>query len=224
MWNEAHRVEATVERLAGSPLHGDHVELVFVDDGSGDDTLDLLHAALKRCGLHAVVLSLDRNEGKGAAVRAGLLAATGQVVGFVDADLPVDTEDVEAVFGRVASGAQVALASRVAPGTVITVRQPLLRRWSGYAFNRLLRSAGLSGRRDTQCGLKAFDHRVVPELFRPLRCPGFGFDVEVLQRAERAGLVIEEVPVRWRHVEGGRVRFRDGLRTWVEVWRLRRPA
>jgi glycosyltransferase involved in cell wall biosynthesis len=222
MWNEAARIETTVAALAGA-FRDRSVEVLFVDDGSTDGTADITERACKEERLDAEVIRLDANTGKGSAVRTGMLRASGDVVGFVDADLSAGPRQIELVFDAVGSDVDVALASRAVPTASITVRQPFLRRWSGWLFNVALRSVRLTRFTDTQCGLKAFRREVVGPLFEPLTAHGFAFDVEILARAERSGLRIVEVPVEWRHVDGSRLNpLRDGIRTAREAWRVRR--
>jgi dolichyl-phosphate beta-glucosyltransferase len=223
MWNEAARIEATVATLACA--FGDRdVEIIFVDDGSEDGTVDVVEREAKECGLEATIVRLPSNGGKGAAVRAGLLQAGGDVAGFVDADLSAGPTEIERVFATIEEeGVDVALASRAVASATITVRQPFARRWSGWLFNVGLRVAGLTSRSDTQCGLKAFRAAVVPDLFESLVATGFAFDVEVLARAERLDLAITEVPIEWHHVDGSRVSpARDGWATMREAWKVRR--
>ena len=223
MWNESARIEATVAALATA--FGERpVQVIFVDDGSDDGTPDIVERACKEAALDAELLRLPTNQGKGAAVRAGLLGATGDTAGFVDADLSAGPAEIERVFGAVDGGRyDVALATRAAADATITVRQPFGRRWSGWLFNIGLRATGLTTMADTQCGLKAFRAGVVPALFEPLVATGFAFDVEVLARADHLGLTVTEVPIAWHHVEGSRLSpVRDGLATLREAWRVRR--
>lgn len=223
MWQEATRIDASIERLADSKLAHPDIELLLVDDGSTDGTAAQARAACERAGLVATVIELPANVGKGGAVRAGVLAASGEVVGFADADLSAGPEDIERVFRVVDEGeAPVAIASRTEPGTTIAARQPWLRRWSGAAFNLELRALGLTDLRDTQCGLKAFEAKAATEIFGALRLRRFAFDVEVLARARRGGFAIAEVPIRWEHVEASRVApLRDGVRMAVDALRIR---
>lgn len=223
MWQEAVRIDSTIAQLAGSSLAHHDVELIFVDDGSTDGTADQCEKALALHDVEGRVLRLPVNRGKGATVRHGMLLATGEIVGFSDADLSCGPEDIVAVFTAVESGdAPVAIASRTDSATTIAERQPLARRMSGLMFNAELRLLGLTDLHDTQCGLKAFAASAVPELFEPLRTKRFAFDVEVLMRAKRAGMRVVEIPVTWRHVEASRVDpLRDGVRMALDAARLR---
>lgn len=121
----------------------------------------------------------------------------------------------------------MAVASRTSADSSLPQRHPLPRRLSGAAFDLQLRLLGLTAMKDTQCGLKAFTAEAARQVFEPLRTHRFAFDVEVLARAEAAGLRVREVPVTWRHVEGSGVRpGRDGGRMVADAlsvrWRLAR--
>jgi len=221
MFQEAGRIGQTVRVLATGPLAG--AQLLFVDDGSTDDTVQVLRTALAATTLDATVLALPRNLGKGAAVRTGVLAATGDVVAFVDADLSSPPEAVVEVCRAVEAGAQVAVASRGHATSNLVVRQPSSREAAGKSFNRLLRRLGLTSLPDTQCGLKAFDRASARALFEPLRTRRFAFDVEVLARAERLGLRTVVLPTRWAHVQESRVSpVRDGARMALDAVRISR--
>jgi len=228
MYREARRIERTVAELAGSALASADVELLFVDDGSDDDTVGVLKLALDAHRLSADVLQLPANAGKGAAVRTGMLAAAGEVVAFTDADLSTDAGEILRLAELVSSGAcDVAVASRGLRSSEITEHQPRLRQMSGRMFNVALRLLRLTTMHDTQCGLKVFRRDAVPATFGQLVSTGFAFDVEVLARAQRAGWRLAEVPVSWRHVDDSRVRpLRHGTAMLVDSlrisWRLRR--
>jgi len=223
LYQESARVGGTVRRLADSDLCRPDTEFLFVDDGSTDDTVAVLEGALAGSGLQAQVIRLGTNQGKGAAVRTGVLAGRGSTVAFVDADLSSPPAAIAQVLRAVEEqGAQVALASRAHPTSDITVRQPLARETAGKTFNRLIRLLGLTTLPDTQCGLKAFDRGTARALFEPLRTTRFAFDVEVLARAQQQGRRITVVPTEWAHVEESRVApLRDGLRMAWDALRVR---
>lgn len=223
LYQESSRIGGTVRRLADSSLCEAGTEFLFVDDGSADDTVAVLERALQGSGLQAQVLRLSTNQGKGAAVRTGILAAGGATVAFVDADLSSPPAAIEQVLHAVEQqGAQVALASRAHPRSDITARQPIGRETAGKTFNRLIRLLGLTSLPDTQCGLKAFDRETARALFEPLRTRRFAFDVEVLARAEQQGRRIQVIPTEWAHVEESRVApLRDGLRMAWDALRVR---
>jgi SAM-dependent methyltransferase len=181
-------------------------------------------AALATSGLAGRVVALPRNLGKGGAISAGIEQATGRVVAFADADLSTPPEAIARCFELVESGAaDVVVTTRHTAESVITERPPVARRLTTTAFQRLLGwRLGLDRYSDTQCGLKAFTGEAARSLFQNLAVQRFAFDVEVLLRAELAGLRVTELPIEWRHVDQSTVRpVRDGARMVIDVMRLR---
>lgn len=209
MRDEADRIGATLDALATSVLRRGDVELVLVDDGSTDGTAEAAEAAIAALGaVHAKVVRMGDHRGKGAAVREGLLLATGATRVFVDADLPVAPADVERCFAALESGAaDVVYGTRAHPESRVLRRQPALRVVSSRLFSLWLRALGLGprGERDTQCGLKGVIAEAVPAVVAPLATDGFAFDVELLARAELSAQRVVAVPVRWTHVAASHV-------------------
>jgi dolichyl-phosphate beta-glucosyltransferase len=222
MYNEVARIERTLHAIAGSPLAVDDLELVLVDDGSVDRTAAVAEEAAGALGLRARVIHLGTNQGKGAAVRAGMLVATARVRVFVDADLSVELKDLLRCFETVEGGADVAYGTRAHPDSVLPRSQPAVRVLSGRTYNLLLRTLGLTSELDTQCGMKGFTAAAAEAVFGPLRTMRFGFDAEVLARAKRGGWSVHPVPVTWSHVDASRVRLlRDGVRMGSSAFVIR---
>lgn len=225
MYNEARRIEATLATIAGSPIDVDGTEIILVDDGSQDGTADLADKAVADLGLrHVRVVRAAINRGKGAAVRAGMLTATGAHRAFADADLSAGIPDIVECFERLESGrADVVYASRAHPDSEIDDSQPGHRVVTGRVFNLLLRRMGLTEELDTQCGLKGFSASAADTLFSAVTIDGFAFDVEVLALARREAFRVESMPTKWSHADASRVRpIRDGLAMFHDVVSLRR--
>ncbi len=221
-FNEEQRLPATLTRMRAY-LDGrdEEYEVLIVDDGSSDNTLAMSHDVAKAWP-QLQVLALDRNTGKGAAVRLGMLTATGEHRVFSDADLSTPIEEVEELRARLVGNCAVAIASRALPESQIDVHQPGKREVMGRTYNRLLRVAALRGLHDTQCGFKAFTADSAVACFTPLKTLRFGFDAEVLLRARRLGWTVAEVPVRWEHKEDSRVSaMRDSVGVLYDLVRLR---
>lgn len=223
MYRERSRITATLTLLAGSELDAEHTQLLLVDDGSDDDTVSVAVAESARLGLGCEVLRVA-HRGKGSAVAAGMLAASGDAVAFTDADLSTGVTDIVACLAAVESDeADVVVGTRAHALSQITKPGSAARKMSGWGYNTVLRGLGLTSLRDTQCGLKGFTRDAAEALFSDLSTPGFAFDIEILARAERLGLRLHELPVTWSHVEASRVRIaRDAPRMLLDAVRIRR--
>jgi len=195
-YNEARRLPESLTRvLVYCDGIGKPYEVILIDDGSTDHTLCYMSQAGRRCPAIKVV-GFRSNGGKGRAVAEGVRVSTGASVLFTDADLSTPIEEVVKLQRALEAGADVAFASRAAPGAR-ELNRVAYRRVMGRLFNLLVQAFLLPGFRDTQCGFKLFRGTVARELFANLQTDGFAFDVEVLLRARRAGYRVEEVPVHW---------------------------
>jgi dolichyl-phosphate beta-glucosyltransferase len=204
-FNEALRLPTTLDRVQRYlATAGLTAEVIVVDDGSHDDTAEVVHRYAQRWPQLKLVAA-ERNAGKGAAVRLGMAAARGRYRVFSDADLSVPIDDMEKVLRPLHAGAGVAIASRGLRDSQVELHQPWYRETMGKIFNRLVRIFVLGGVHDTQCGFKAFTAEVADRVFPVLQTRGFGFDVELLYRAQHAGYKIVEVPTRWINSPQSRV-------------------
>ena len=202
IFNEERRLPALVRKLAdeadaiASNCGLELRELVLVDDGSTDGTAELLRE-FARADARVTTLHFERNRGKGAAVKEGMLAASSALALMTDVDLSTPLEDLAVLMPVVEGGADVAIASRAMKESRVLVRQPAHRELMGKAFNVGVRLLTGIPWRDTQCGFKLFRHDTTRRIFELQRIEGFAFDVEALVIARRLGLRVEEVPVRW---------------------------
>jgi dolichyl-phosphate beta-glucosyltransferase len=234
-YNEAARLPATLEAISRyldtKPYTA---EVIVVDDGSADATADVAQRFLPH-GRGCVLREPHR--GKGASVRAGMLAARGERVLFTDADLAVPIAETDRLIEWVDAGYGVAIGSREGDGAA-REGEPAMRHIMGRVFNRLVRLIAVPGIDDTQCGFKLFRADAVQAIVPRLRLYGpdaphlhgarvTGFDVEVLVIARRQGIRIREVPVRWRYGIQSKVRpladtfwnLRDVVRVRINDWR-----
>jgi dolichyl-phosphate beta-glucosyltransferase len=209
------RVEAYVRRRRLS------CEVLVVDDGSTDSTVKVALQRKRRFqGLR--VLSQGVNRGKGAAVKAGVLDARAPRILFSDADLSTPIEDLEVLEAAMEQGADLVLGSRALDRTRTTVRQPFYREAGGRLFNAMAQAFSVPGIQDTQCGFKLFTAELGRRIFRVQAVPRFGFDVELLFLARKAGYRISEVPVSWVNSPETKVRpIRDGGQAFLDIVLIR---
>ncbi|MFI8875142.1 dolichyl-phosphate beta-glucosyltransferase [Streptomyces sp. NPDC055243] len=195
-------------------------ELIVVDDGSSDGTLDIA-ADAEAADPRVRLVHSDRNLGKGHALRLGVLASRGDRVLITDADLATPIEELECLDKALADGHAAAIGSRARPGATIESHQHRLRELLGRTGNFLIRTVAVPGVRDTQCGFKLFDGDRAREAFAASRLRGWGIDVEILQYFRRSGWPVAEVPVRWAHQEGSKVRPFDYVKVLAELTSLK---
>jgi glycosyltransferase involved in cell wall biosynthesis len=213
-YNEEARLPSSLERVIA--WCGDQAfdsEIVVSDDGSMDATASIVR---ERCdgklpgNVRLRLLQSPRNEGKGAAIRRGCLDARGAYVVFMDADLATPPEEASKLLAQLDGGADVAIGSRIQPdGSDMRASQPRQRQIAGKLFTIVRKTLRiLPELDDTQCPLKGFRIDVARAVFPRQRLRGWVFDAEVLFIARSLGYGIVSAPVRWRHVEGSRVRLR----------------
>lgn len=199
-------------------------EVVIVVEPGRDGTLELAEQfAAGQANFRVIGNAVHR--GKGYAVRTGMLAALGELVFYMDADLSVPLEEVPRFVAHFAEHPEVdgIAGNRQHAGSRIVRRQSALRRRMGVAFNQILRALGAVELRDTQCGFKAFRREASREIFRRARIDGFAFDVEVLLLAERLGYRVVDRPVEWINSPDSHVRIvRDSARMLLDALRVRR--
>jgi dolichyl-phosphate beta-glucosyltransferase len=217
-YNEEKRLPSTLCTVKAylDSTSWEFAEIVVVDDGSRDGTVEVARKAGAR------VLQNPGNRGKGYSVRHGMLEAKGEWALFSDADLSSPIEELDKLWTAVERGqAQAAIGSRDLDRSLIGVRQPLFREWGGRFFNLVIR--GLTGLpfHDTQCGFKLFQAVAARRIFGRQLVERFGFDVEVLFIARSLGYRIVEVPVRWNDVAGTKVNMWGAAAAFLDPVKVR---
>jgi hypothetical protein len=225
-YNEGPRLAKGFSRLrhavASGAIDPGDTEFVVVDDGSTDDTSELA-AALFAPFPHVRLIRLPDNQGKGAAVRAGVAVASAPSIAFADADMAIDPEQTPK-FQRALAGSDLAIGSRAAYGASVD-RSSFRRSMMNSIFSKLVNALTSVSLDDTQCGYKAFRAPAAKLLFHCTVTERFAFDVEILALARRLGLPIAEVPVRWLRVRGSRIRpWSDARSMTRDVLRAGRGA
>ena len=217
VYREIPRLADSVRQIAAfsETRRGLATEVVFVDDGSPDNTAEVLSRLIRESGLaNAKVLSYPVNRGKGYAVKRGVEAASGAYILMSDVDCSAPLSEWMKLKAALDAGADFACGSRTAPGAHIGVPPPFHRRVLSRLFHLLVYAAGVRGIRDTQCGFKLFKAAPAKEVFRRLRIERFAFDVEL-------GYTVVEVPVQWDYSGSSTVRVvSHGTRMLWDLFRI----
>ena len=195
------------------------VEVIVVNNNSRDATP---HIAREFAVSHAYTRVLDEpRQGKGAAVRAGMLAARGEYLFMCDADFSMPIQEITKFLPPACDTYDVAIASREAPGAR-RVGEPEYRHLMGRVFNFIVRVLAIPKIQDTQCGFKVFRHAAARDVFPVTTIDGWGFDVEALFIALRKGYTLIEVPITWHYRPQTKVNpIRDSINMVTEVMRVR---
>jgi glycosyltransferase involved in cell wall biosynthesis len=222
VYNERTLVSELLRRLAAAPIPSvGEIEILVVDDGSTDGSAEVVrrHAATTP-GLR--VLEQPQNRGKGAALRVGIAAATGDLIVFQDADLEYDPRDLESLVRPFAAdGADAVYGSRFQRRGAARVTS-----YHHEAANRLITAFS-----NLFTGLRLSDVETCYKMFRapllksiPLRSDDFAMEVEITAKVARRRVRIVEVPISYRgrtYREGKKITWRDGIRALVAIVRFR---
>ncbi len=230
-YNEATRIGPSLEKIIAFFSAKDYdAEVIVVDDGSPDTTCDVVTNTFATLSSTAPrvfprLIELGSNDGKGAAVRAGMLSATGSIVIFTDADLSTPIHEIEKIIvGIQKEGYDVVVGSRALEGRkLVKVHQPWYREVMGRFFNVLVQLFVFRGIKDTQCGFKGFTHEATQKLFGAQKIMGFSFDVEILYLAKKFGYKVKEVAVEWYNDERTTVgALSDSSKMFLQILRIRK--
>ncbi len=214
-----HSIRQIVAFMAEEEAQGVDVDVVFVDDGSPDASAMIINTLIAdREDPRMRLLRYAVNQGKGFAVRTGVLAAGGEWILMSDADLSTPLRDWRKLKEALDAGADIACGSRAVRGSRIGKPPPIHRRVLSRVFNLLVHLAGVHGFKDTQCGFKLFRAEPAKILFERLRTRRFAFDVEMIAMARDMSYRVAEVPVRWDYSGHSTVKvFSSGGRMLVDL-------
>ncbi|HWF06426.1 MAG TPA: dolichyl-phosphate beta-glucosyltransferase [Candidatus Angelobacter sp.] len=221
-YNERKRIGSTLEQvLEHLRAQKWNAEIVVVNDGSRDETASFVQSFATE---HPRVRLIENpgNQGKGYAVRNGMLNARGQVLLFTDADMSSPITEAAKLFTALENGADVAIGSRWMDPSLQFQRQSLKRQIMSRAFNLFTRAVLTFPYHDTQCGFKAFTREAAKKIFPLQRITRWGFDAEIIYLAHHMKFKVAEVPVTWGHDEGSKIHpWRDGMYMGIDTLKIR---
>ena len=223
-YNEEEQIESTVESVtAYFRRKGYKFELLIVNDGSTDSTLERVRGLEKRLP-EVRVVDLGKNYGKGYAVKEGMAHAHFAYSLFMDADNATSIREWDKFETFLESGARAVIASRRLPASKIVHPQPMVRRFLGGGYRKLSRSLFGLNVSDLNCGFKAYETALAKKIYSQVRLLDWAFDTEVFCLLKKEGVRIDEVPVTWEHREkkSNLAPFRVGFLTLGSLWRLKR--
>ncbi len=196
-------------------------EIIFVNDGSTDQTLALLHVF--SAGQRSIrIISYIQNQGKGHAVRQGMMASSADYTLLLDVDLSTPLSEIKKLVPEICVERDVLIGTRKIAAAQITRHQPWLRENLGKGFTWIARQVTGVEVSDFTCGFKCFSRRAREAIFSCARVDRWSYDAELLFLAKRYGFEITEVPVNWHNDDSTRVRLsRDIIDSFFDLVKIR---
>jgi len=185
-------------------------ELILVNDGSRDKTLELMVRA-KKTNKNIKIITYPKNQGKGYAICQGIKVAKGEAVLFTDLDHSVPIDTINSFRPYFEKGYQVVIGSRRVQGAKILIHQNIMRETLGRGFTLLVRFLIDWKIRDATCGFKAFKHEIAKKIFEKITIYDWAFDAEILFIAKKLKLNLAQAPVAWSNVRGSKVFLRKDI-------------
>ncbi len=216
-FNEEKCIISTLNDITQKLKNKVNYEIIVVDDGSTDKTVALIKNSNF---LHIKVIEIEKNRGKGFAVKKGVISSTGDFFLFMDAD---NSTKIDEFFKFISylNKYDVIIGSRGLSSSIITVKQPFLKNMLGNLSSLVVKTALCLDYKDTQCGFKLFKAGVAQDIFNEVQQERWSFDFEALKIAQRKGYKVLEMPVVWENNFNSSVRPLDYVKTLGELLVIR---
>ncbi|QQS43312.1 glycosyltransferase family 2 protein [Candidatus Roizmanbacteria bacterium] len=230
VYNEEERLEKTFTALKQGVVSDvfQISEVIFVDDGSRDNTKKLINTWIKQNTSKKTayrLISYGENRGKGYAVKAGMLDAQGDYILFMDADMSTPLPELLKMQPVMLEKKDVIIGTRKNGHSTVIKHQPLYRELLGKAFTLLSNIITNTWVTDFTCGFKVFSHKAAQQVFSRARIERWGYDAEILFIAKNLGMSMKEVPVVWANDDRSKVNLMKALpQTLGELYTIRANA
>jgi dolichyl-phosphate beta-glucosyltransferase len=223
-YNEEKRISASLDKIyAYFEPRGKQYEVILVDDGSTDKTVNISQNSSLAASGKLKIISNEKNRGKGFSVKNGILASHGEYVLFTDADLSTPISELEKLMKEILEGYDIVIASRSVATSNLAVSQPWYRQTMGRIFNLFVKALLFADYNDTQCGFKLFKGDIAREIAEKMKIEGFCFDVEMLYLAKKTGLRINETGVTWENSAESKVTvLNSSLSMFTDLLRIKK--
>jgi glycosyltransferase involved in cell wall biosynthesis len=218
--NEAKRIEKTIHDYC---QYFPDDEIIVILNACTDDTIEIVKELQATYYSNLAYLDL-KNGGKGYAIMEGFKIASGERIGFVDADDSTSASEFYSFVNVLNNRPRLdgVIGSRRMPASIVEPRQPLIRRISGKCFNMLVNCMFNLGYNDTQCGAKLFKKEVAKEITKIEGSTQWAFDVALLYEMKLLGHNIAEVSITWRDEPDSKINIvKTSIRMFLSIVRLR---
>ena len=224
-YNEENRIVNSLDELKKFIDESNYnCEIIIVDDGSKDRTIQVVHDFFSNNNLLNIYTLIENktNKGKGFAVRKGLEKASGEFILFTDADFSTPINECKKMIEILKQGYDIVIGSRALKDSNLIKRQNIIRMSMGKFFNLMVKLITKLEFNDTQCGFKIFTKDSKTKLLPYLKIDDFSFDVEILYVAKKLNLKIKEIPVSWTNSPNSKVKIiKDSLKMFRSLIKIR---
>ena len=222
-YNEEKRLPKTLQSIDGYLSRQPYdYEILVVNDGSKDRTVEVAKSLIPQIK-NLKVTGYNINQGKGYAVRFGMLEAKGDYRIFTDADNSTSIDQIEKMPPYFKQGFDIVIGSRDIKGAILDPPQPWLRHillGEGFKLYRKL-ILDLWGIEDTQCGFKCFSKKAAEEIFPKCQISRFAFDPEILLIAQKLGYKMKEIPIYWKNDLQSKVKFKSIIKMALDLIKIK---
>lgn len=222
--NEGKRIGETLESIALYLNKQNYsYEVLVCEDGSTDNTYQITQS--KKNIIKNLIISSNKhgkNQGKGDAVKRGMLLAKGKYCIFIDADNATPFHQVDKLLNALKKGYDIVIGSRYITGAKVVPPRGAFRTFVSRGGNIIINSFLKLPYKDTRCGFKLFNRKAAKQIFNKVLLPGFGFDDEVLVLAKKFRFKVKEIPIEWHEKAESKVAFNDVLKSFSEMWQIRK--